>query len=344
MRASLAAAVILALASPALADNAKPRGGGSSSSGSEGHHPSPSASSSSSSSGSHSSGSSSSSSQPTSDAERRHPRPGTGHGYRHGYYSYPYYPYNHYYYGGYPYYGYWGWGYGHYPSYGYAYGYPYGYRYSGYRNYGSVRILVEPDDTRVYVDGYYAGVVDDFDGIFQRLHVTPGRHEITLKLEGYRTHRMKVYVPPDETLKIHHDMVKGSGEDAVEDLAGPPGRYADDPNNGRDRDRDRDADDEDDDRDDRPADRDRDRDGDRGPLVGRDRDARGGAIHLTVRPDDASVYVDGSFRGSGRQVHTLELAPGRHRIEVVRPGFKTYDREVEVDGRGIDVDVELERP
>src|SRR5260370_30493631 len=79
--------------------------------------------------------------------------------------------------------------------------------------------MVNPDKTRVYVDGYYAGIVDDFDGLFQRLHVSPGRHEITLKLEGYQTHRMKVYVGSGSTLKIHYNMQKGTGE-TVEDLAG----------------------------------------------------------------------------------------------------------------------------
>ena len=35
--------------------------------------------------------------------------------------------------------------------------------------YGDVRLMVRPRDAAVYVDGYYAGVVDDFDGVFQRL-------------------------------------------------------------------------------------------------------------------------------------------------------------------------------
>ena len=56
-------------------------------------------------------------------------------------------------------------------------------------------------------------IVDDFDGIFQRLNLSPGRHEITLKLDGYRTHHFRVYVPVDQTLKLHHDMVRGAGED-----------------------------------------------------------------------------------------------------------------------------------
>ena len=35
----------------------------------------------------------------------------------------------------------------------------------------SVRVEVTPREAKVYVDGYFAGIVDDFDGTFQRLRV-----------------------------------------------------------------------------------------------------------------------------------------------------------------------------
>ncbi len=64
-----------------------------------------------------------------------------------------------------------------------------------------------------------------------------------------------------------------------------------------------------------------------------------------MRPDDASVYVDGAFRGSAREASSLKLAPGRHRIEIVRPGFRTLEREVDVvPGETTDLAVELEKP
>jgi hypothetical protein len=181
-------------------------GGSSSGSSSRARPPSP---------GTPQSGTASSGSSGTTLAERRHPRPGTGTG---GFYrSYPYYRYlyNPYFYSSF----YYGW-YDPFYDDGY-YGAP-GDGYSG-GDRASIRVLVNPDKTRVFVDGYYAGIADDFDGLFERLHVSPGRHEITLKLEGYRTHRMKVYVAAKSTLKIHYDMVKGSGEDPAEDLAGEAG-------------------------------------------------------------------------------------------------------------------------
>ena len=73
------------------------------------------------------------------------------------------------------------------PWYGFAYGqYPWGpYGYPPYRTYrvdpgASLRLEVKPKEAEVYVDGFYAGIVDDFDGTFQRLSVTPGEHDIEL--------------------------------------------------------------------------------------------------------------------------------------------------------------------
>jgi hypothetical protein len=65
-----------------------------------------------------------------------------------------------------------------------------------------VRIVSSPSVAGVYVDGAPVGVVDDFDGVFQSLSITPGRHEIVLYLEGFRTARHGVFVTPGSTLTI----------------------------------------------------------------------------------------------------------------------------------------------
>jgi hypothetical protein len=70
-----------------------------------------------------------------------------------------------------------------------------------------------------------------------------------------------------------------------------------------------------------------------------------GRVRLEVRPDDASVYVDDEFRGTAREARTMKLPPGRHVIELVRPGFATERREVTVvRDESQDVFVELLRP
>jgi hypothetical protein len=95
-------------------------------------------------------------------------------------------------------------------SYGYGF-YPYG--FAGARAESNVRVDVTPKQAEVYVDGYYAGVADDFDGVFKHLHTTPGGHAITLHLEGYRTVTRNIYVPPDTTVKLRDTMERlGAGQ------------------------------------------------------------------------------------------------------------------------------------
>jgi PEGA domain-containing protein len=168
-----------------------------------------------------------------SAVERTTPRPGSGGGY-----GYIYDPFNSYYYN--PYYSgsrysYWspfGYGYGlGYFSYdpflfsGYGYGYPgsygggYGYDpyyggsggYSsragqGYREVGSLRLKVKPSDAQVYIDGYFVGVIDSYDGAFQRLSVEAGPHRVELKAVGFEPVQFEVMITPGETITYKGEM------------------------------------------------------------------------------------------------------------------------------------------
>lgn len=83
------------------------------------------------------------------------------------------------------------------PWYGYQYPWhPYGY---GYGPEASVRLEVSPKEAEVYIDGYYAGVVDDFDGIFQRMHLESGPHRIEVRAPGYETLAFDVRITPEHT-------------------------------------------------------------------------------------------------------------------------------------------------
>jgi len=64
---------------------------------------------------------------------------------------------------------------------------------------GGLRLKVEPRDTEVYVDGFYAGHVDDFDGAMQKLKIVQGSHTIELRAAGYETATFTVNVIAGET-------------------------------------------------------------------------------------------------------------------------------------------------
>ena len=93
-----------------------------------------------------------------------------------------------------------------YSAYGYGYGPSAGYGYYSIvpgRAYGAVRIVDAPRDAQVVVDGYYAGVVDDYDGVFQHLNLEAGSHRIEIEWPGGPPIVFDVRVRPGETVTYH---------------------------------------------------------------------------------------------------------------------------------------------
>jgi hypothetical protein len=105
---------------------------------------------------------------------------------------------------GYSYYSPWSWyGPSWYPYYGGGY-YPYG---GGYDyDIGRVRLKIKPRDAEVFVDGYYAGTVDDFDGNFQGLRLDSGAYKIEVRKPGFETLTYEVRVQPDRTITFSGEL------------------------------------------------------------------------------------------------------------------------------------------
>lgn len=100
-----------------------------------------------------------------------------------------------------------------YGSYGYGgYGYGGGY-YSGsggysqtYQDTGALRLKLKPREAEVYVDGYYVGVVDSFDGMFQKLRLDGGGHRVEVRADGYAPLQFDVLITPGETVTYKGEM------------------------------------------------------------------------------------------------------------------------------------------
>ena len=134
--------------------------------------------------------------------------------YNYGFYS----PYR--YYGYYPYYGF-GMGYGLYSGFGWApyfgdmYGDPYGGGYAdsggststyGRGEQGNLKLKVKPRAAKVYVDGYYVGTVDEFDGSFQKLALNTGRHKVEVKADGFETAEFDVLINAQQTVTFQGEL------------------------------------------------------------------------------------------------------------------------------------------
>ena len=224
------------------------------------------------------------------------------------------------------------------PWYG-QYGYPirpYGYGYRNYEPEASVRLEVKPKEAEVYVDGYYAGVVDDFDGIFQRLRVEPGEHEIELWLDGYRTVRQKVYLTQDKSFRVKYQLEHLAAGQPPEPKPQPidPPQGGNQPRAGQPRPMDR-----------GPMDRgpvgrrmpqpmppDDPRDRGQDDPRARQGNAAYGSLAIRVQPGDAEISIDGeSWRGPGGQDRlVVEVAEGSHTVEIRKAGFRTYVTQVDV--------------
>ena len=259
------------------------------------------------------------------------------------------------YYGFYPWF-YWGpyspywypWFYPPYPYYGYGYGYGY-----PYYPQSSVRIEVMPREAKVFVDGYFAGTVDDYDGTFQRLHVTPGKHDILIYLEGYHSLKQSFYLSPDSTYKIKGEMVKLAAGDPPEppppapppqtrqEPGGPPQDQNDMPPFGP------------------PPTGIEAQPGGAPPQQGPPPQAeypqgapppmappntRFGRVVVRAQPSDAEIYIDGErwLTPDSADRLVVNLAAGRHHIEVHKIGFDSFSTEVDVrPGESTPINVSL---
>ena len=76
---------------------------------------------------------------------------------------------------------------------------------SGY-DVGGVRLKIRPRDAQVFVDGYYAGLVDDFDGTFQSLRLEQGGHKIEVHMPGFEDLELDVHVQPGRTITLNEDL------------------------------------------------------------------------------------------------------------------------------------------
>jgi hypothetical protein len=69
-------------------------------------------------------------------------------------------------------------------------------------------------------------------------------------------------------------------------------------------------------------------------------------LKLTVQPGRAAVFLDGQYIGHagelGGAVHSLLISPGKHRIKIELPGYRTFETEVNLlQGQKSEVKTEL---
>lgn len=195
------------------------------------------------------------------------------------------------------------------------------YRYAAPES--DLRFSIKPKDASVYVDGYFAGKVEEFDGAFERLHVSPGEHEIVVHLDGYRSLKQKLYLSPNRTRKIAGTLEKLAPGEPNEAAPQPSpevvrrgGEYDRMPPNPG------------------PGPR-------RIPAPPRDiperprpvPESQYGTLSIRVQPSGSTVFIDGErWQGPSESDERLlvQLPEGRHRVEAERSGYERFVTEIDV--------------
>lgn len=259
------------------------------------------------------------------------------------------------YYGGYRGYygGYYG-GFGYPAYYGGWYGWPYASGGWGYTAvypavgaaHGALDLDVSPESAQIYVDGDLVGTADDYDGFPDFLWLQKGTYDVVIFAPGFQTISRQYSIYGGLVIAVNDTMVRGQ-ETLPQDLVSKStvnreerlrrdreneaeARAYDEAQGGR-------------------------YDGEEGAAapsgerVPESLDARGepGSLRLEIDPDDASVYLDGRFLGTGRELARLRAGlivdPGEHRIEVVRPGRQSEEETFSVRaGEEISLEIELD--
>ena len=84
-----------------------------------------------------------------------------------------------------------------------------------------LKISVQPKRAAVFLDGSYVGHASELGGRFHSLLVSPGKHKIKIELPGYRTFETDVDVLAGQKSEVKTELVKGSIEQAGEDIKKP---------------------------------------------------------------------------------------------------------------------------
>lgn len=194
---------------------------------------------------------------------------------------------------------------------------------------GSIRLEATPKQAEVFVDGYRAGVVDDFDGVFQRLNLKAGQHDVALFLAGYRTLTQHVYVNPGSDQRIRLTMVasdSGAASEMRPQPASPPQAIAAEPM--------------------RPGmPPDYSREPTRDPAKEKE-PAKFGSLSLRVVPANSDIWIDGQRWRSPNALAPLvvQLTEGKHKIEISQANYERYVNEIDIKvGETQTVNVSLTR-
>jgi hypothetical protein len=208
--------------------------------------------------------------------------------------------------------------------------FPYDYWDWGYSEY-RVILKVDPDDAQVLLNGKWIGEAYEFSTNDSALRLSSRSNELVIKKEGYVEEAIDLYEYNTRKIVIRLKLLKDK------DYTGPPKSK-------------------------KPAKKVTPEEAERKPgykakteppkeLPPEPTDLTKESItpievFLEIQPQEASIYLNGKFWGIAPQsgkIENLRLKPGKYTLEVAKPGYKDYKKEIEVKEQKLKILIKLEK-
>ena len=208
---------------------------------------------------------------------------------------------------------------------------------------------IRPDRARLYLDDRFIGRADDFDGRPDFLYLEPGRYALEARLGGYRSDRFDLVADHGCVVELRHSLQRVRDERIERLRDGPSAPFplervfapvkpdetgdqvaAEPTGSGE------------------SADEARTSEVERVPLAGTETGSATtrATLRLRVEPPQASVFIDGEFVATGRELGRLQsglaVDSGTRTVEVSAAGYRAVRVELDLGGGDIvDRDIRL---
>lgn len=187
-----------------------------------------------------------------------------------------------------------------------------------------VRLLVEPDDANVLLNGKWIGEAYEFAAFKTAIRLASRNNEIIVKKEGYLEEVIDLYqyYSRDITirLKLHEDKDYTGPIKPKEPGKKPKPEYT--PKT-------------------EPPEKTPQDLAEKSPELTA---AEPVEVFLEILPEEASIYLNGKFWGispKGGKIENFRLKPGKYTLEVLKPGYRTFEKELDVKDKKINLSIKL---
>lgn len=191
--------------------------------------------------------------------------------------------------------------------------------------YSSIRVIlhVEPDDAQVLLNGRYVGEAYEFSSSDSAMRLRSRDNEIIIKKEGYIEELIDLYDYSSRNIAVNLRLRKDKGyvrEQPVTKKPVPPEPI---PKTVKE---------------------------EEVPEVPEDvnvKKFRLIKLIIDIQPAEASIYLNGKFWGISPlqgKIENLKLKPGKYTVEVVKPGYQAYKKELDLsDQKEVALSIKLQK-